>query len=73
MLESCTHQVSCEDIGRYKLPKWINEFTGKELNYDFASGLTKFPKPIEEYAMIIQCGGCVVTQITTSHKCKCTC
>ena len=70
MLESCTHQVSCEDIGRYKLPKWINEFTGKELNYDFASGLTKFPKPIEEYAMIIQCGGCVVTQKQLNNRLK---
>ena len=70
MLESCTHQVSCEDIGRYKLPKWLKEFTGKNLEFDFASGLTKFPKPIEEYAMIIQCGGCVVTQKQLNNRLK---
>jgi [FeFe] hydrogenase H-cluster maturation GTPase HydF len=70
MLESCTHQVSCEDIGRYKLPKWLNEYTNKGLNYDFASGLTKFPKAIEEYAMIIQCGGCVVTQKQLNNRLK---
>ncbi len=70
MLESCTHQVSCEDIGRFKLPKWIKEFTGKDLNFDFASGLTKFPKPIDEYAMIIQCGGCVVTQKQLNNRLK---
>ncbi len=70
MLESCTHQVSCEDIGRFKLPKWLKEFTGKELDFDFASGLTKFPKPIDEYAMIIQCGGCVVTQKQLNNRLK---
>ena len=70
MLESCTHQVSCEDIGRFKLPKWIEEYTGKKLNFDFAAGLTKFPKPIEDYALIIQCGGCVVTEKQLNNRLK---
>lgn len=29
MLESCTHQVNCEDIGRYKIPNLIRKFTKK--------------------------------------------
>ena len=70
ILESCTHQVNCDDIGRFKLPRWIKEFTQKKLKFDFASGLTKFPKPIEEYAMIIQCGGCVVTQKQLNNRLK---
>jgi len=68
MLESCTHQVSCEDIGRFKLPKWIEEYTGKKLNFDFAAGLTKFPKPKEDYSLIIQCGGCVVTEKQLNNR-----
>ncbi len=68
MLESCTHQISCDDIGRYKLPLWIRKFTGKEINFDYASGLSTFPKPIEEYAMVIQCGGCVVTQKQINNR-----
>ncbi len=68
MLESCTHQVNCEDIGRVKLPKWLKEFTGKNLNFDFASGLTVFPNPIETYTMVIQCGGCVVTQKQLNNR-----
>jgi [FeFe] hydrogenase H-cluster maturation GTPase HydF len=68
MLESCTHQVSCEDIGRYKLPKWLANYTGKKLQFDFAAGLTKFPNLIENYAMIIQCGGCVVTQKQLNNR-----
>ena len=70
MLESCTHQVSCEDIGRFKLPKWIEEYTGKKLNFDFAAGLTNFPKPIEYYSLIIQCGGCVVTEKQLNNRLK---
>jgi len=70
MLESCTHQVSCEDIGRFKLPKWLEKHTGKKLKFDFAAGLTKFPKPLEDYAMIIQCGGCVVTEKQLNNRLK---
>ncbi len=62
LLESCTHHVSCDDIGRIKIPRWINQFTGKKLEYDVVAGLNKLSKPIEEYALIIQCGGCVVTR-----------
>ncbi len=61
MLESCTHQTSCEDIGRHKLPRWIEQHTGKELHFDFVSGLNTLPD-ISKYAMVIQCGGCMLTQ-----------
>jgi len=70
MLESCTHQVSCEDIGRFKLPKWIKEHTGKNLHFDFAAGLSHFPAAVEDYALIIQCGGCVVTQKQLNNRLK---
>ncbi len=61
MLESCTHQTSCEDIGRHKLPRWIRQYTGKKLDFDFVSGLNSLPD-ISKYAMVIQCGGCMLTQ-----------
>lgn len=61
ILESCTHQVSCEDIGRHKLPRWINEFTGKNLHYDVVAGLAQV-NDIHQYKLVIQCGGCVVTR-----------
>lgn len=62
LLESCTHHVSCDDIGRVKIPRWLNNFTGKKLHYDTVAGLDNLPKPIEEYALVIQCGGCMITQ-----------
>jgi [FeFe] hydrogenase H-cluster maturation GTPase HydF len=61
MLESCTHQPTCEDIGRVKLPMMIRKYTGKDIKCEAVSGLTKIETPLSEYAMIIQCGGCVAT------------
>lgn len=61
MLESCTHQPTCEDIGRVKLPMMIRKYTGKDIKCEAVSGLDKIETPLSEYAMIIQCGGCVAT------------
>lgn len=61
MLESCTHNVSCDDIGRVKIPHWLREHTGKKLLFDTVAGLDGIPRPIEQYALVIQCGGCMVT------------
>lgn len=61
LLESCTHNVSCDDIGRVKIPRWLTNFTGKKLEFDNVAGLDAFPRPTEEYALVIQCGGCMVT------------
>ncbi|MDA3954181.1 MAG: [FeFe] hydrogenase H-cluster maturation GTPase HydF [Bacteroidales bacterium] len=61
-LESCTHHVSCDDIGRVKIPRWISNFTGKKLEYDVVSGLDNLPRNIKEYALVVQCGGCVITR-----------
>jgi [FeFe] hydrogenase H-cluster maturation GTPase HydF len=62
ILESCSHHVSCDDIGRVKIPRWINNFTGKKIEYDIVAGLDKLPRDIEEYSLVIQCGGCVITR-----------
>jgi len=62
MLESCTHHVSCDDIGRVKIPRWLTNFTGKKLEYDVVAGLDKLPRDITEYSLVVQCGGCVITR-----------
>lgn len=61
MLESCTHHVSCDDIGRVKIPRWLSNFTGKKLDIDVVSGLDKIERPINDYSLVIQCGGCMIT------------
>ena len=62
ILESCTHHVSCDDIGRFKIPRWMNKFTGKDLSYDVVAGLGDTPRPMTDYALVVQCGGCVITR-----------
>ena len=61
MLESCTHEISCGDIGRVKLPALIRKFTGKDIQFDYVAGLAPI-NDIHQYAMAIQCGGCVATR-----------
>ena len=61
MLESCSHHVSCEDIGRVKIPALLRKHTGKQLEFDFIAGLDKIKRPVTDYALIIQCGGCMIT------------
>ncbi len=62
ILESCTHQVSCEDIGRFKIPRWLREFTKKQLEFDVLAGLNEIKTPITDYALVIQCGACMITR-----------
>ena len=62
ILESCVHQVSCEDIGRHKLPNWIKKFSQKNIEFDVAAGLSEIQKPITDYSLVIQCGGCMITK-----------
>lgn len=70
ILESCTHQVSCDDIGRFKIPRWVREFSKKQLEFDVTSGLNEIIRPVTDYAMIIQCGGCMITRKQVHNRLK---
>ena len=61
LLESCTHNVTCEDIGRVKLPAALRKATGKELLCEVIGGQSPLPADLTAYALVIQCGGCVIT------------
>lgn len=43
LLESCTHHVSCDDIGRVKIPRWLSHFTGKKMEFEVVAGLSNLP------------------------------
>jgi len=62
LLESCTHHVACDDIGRTKIPRWISNFTGKKIEYDVVAGLDSLRRPATDYSLVIQCGGCMITR-----------
>lgn len=65
--EGCTHHRQCGDIGTVKLPKWINEYTSKNLEFEFTSG-RDFPEDISNYALIIHCGGCMLTEREMQYR-----
>ena len=70
ILESCTHQVSCDDIGRVKIPGWLSNFSGKKLEFEVVAGLNRVPGTITDYSMVIQCGGCMITRKQLINRLK---
>ena len=68
--EGCTHHRQCEDIGTVKLPRWIREYTGLELNFAFSSG-TEFPEDLTKYAMVVHCGGCMLNEREMKYRLQC--
>lgn len=59
--EACTHHRQDEDIGTVKIPRWLNERVGGELNYEWASGMT-YPKDISRFKLIVHCGACMINR-----------
>lgn len=68
ILEACSHHVSCEDIARHKLPLWIKKHTDKDIEFDVVAGLSQIKKPMTDYSIIIQCGGCMITKKQLSNR-----
>ncbi len=59
--EACTHHPQEDDIGRVKIPRWLDRHVGGALDFDVRSG-KDFPEDLSPYALIVQCGGCTVTR-----------
>ncbi|MGN1376916.1 MAG: [FeFe] hydrogenase H-cluster maturation GTPase HydF [Dorea sp.] len=68
--EGCTHHRQCDDIGTVKLPRWIRNYTGKQLNFEFTSG-TEFPLELDRYKMVVHCGGCTLNEREMKYRLKC--
>ena len=68
--EGCTHHRQCGDIGTVKLPKWLSERTGKNLVIETTSG-ADFPDSLEEYKLVIHCGGCMLSAREMVYRMKC--
>ena len=59
--EGCTHHRQCDDIGTVKLPRWLKEYTGKQLIIETSSGKS-FPEDLSQYSLIVHCGGCMLNE-----------
>jgi [FeFe] hydrogenase H-cluster maturation GTPase HydF len=58
ILESCAHHPIGEDIGRVKIPRWIRQYTGVDLEFVHRQG-HDFPEDLNSYQLIVQCGACM--------------
>ena len=68
--EGCTHHRQCDDIGQVKLPRWIKNYTGKQVNFEFTSG-GEFYEDLTKYKLIVHCGGCMLPEREVKFRMKC--
>jgi [FeFe] hydrogenase H-cluster maturation GTPase HydF len=61
VLESCAHHPIGEDIGRVKIPRWIRQYTGVDLEFVHRQG-HDFPSDLSSYQLIVQCGACMLNR-----------
>lgn len=70
--ESCSHHALEDDIGRVKIPRWLRQYVGIDVEIDVYSG-RDFPDSLSEYKLAIQCGGCMQNRrevLSRIEKCE---
>lgn len=67
--ESCVHTNSHEDIGTVLIPNLISKKIGKKINFEFSHGKFK-DTDISKYSLIIQCGGCMMSENDMLNRIK---
>ena len=70
--EGCTHHRQCDDIGTFKIPNWIRQYTGREPVFEFTSG-TEFPDDVSSYKLVVHCGGCRLNEREMKYRIACCC
>ncbi len=70
--ESCSHHALEDDIGRVKIPRWLRQYVGVDVEIDVYSG-RDFPDNLSEYKLAVQCGGCMQNRrevLSRIEKCE---
>ncbi len=70
IVEGCTHHRQCDDIGSVKIPRWLKNYTGKELKFETSMGMV-FPEDLSPYSLVIHCGGCMLNEREVKYRMKC--
>ena len=56
--EACTHHPITDDIGTVKIPRWLSQYTGVNLNFIYSRG-HDFPEDLKKIRLVIHCGACM--------------
>lgn len=70
--EGCTHHPTEEDIGRVKLPRWLDRKVGAPLQYETVQG-RDFPADLSPYRLVVHCGNCMGNRremLSRIHRCE---
>jgi [FeFe] hydrogenase H-cluster maturation GTPase HydF len=70
--EACSHHPIAEDIGRVKIPRWLQQYVGGKLEFTQVQG-HDFPEDLSPYKLVIHCGACMWNRremLTRLLKCK---
>lgn len=68
--EGCTHHRQCDDIGSVKIPRWLRNYTKKDLQIELSAG-REFPEDLSPYSLVIHCGGCMLNEREVRYRMKC--
>ena len=61
IVEACSHHPLQDDIGRVKIPRWLRQYVGAEIQVDVSAG-RDYPDNLNDYKLIIHCGACMLTR-----------
>ena len=65
--EGCTHHRQCKDIGTVKLPKWLHDYTGADLDLRYTSG-GEFPTDLTGIDLVLHCGACMLNEAEVTSR-----
>lgn len=65
--EACSHHASCDDIGRVKIPRWLRQYLGADLNIEVFAG-RDYPDSMKDFKLVIHCGSCMLNRRETLSR-----
>lgn len=67
IVEGCTHHRQSDDIGTVKIPRWLRQFVGGDLQFEWASGL-HLPHALEQFHLVVHCGACMLNRREMQYR-----
>lgn len=65
--EACTHHAQADDIGRVQIPRWLCQYVGGELDFQWSSG-SGYPDNLAEFKLVVHCGACMINRRQMLHR-----
>ncbi len=70
VVEGCTHHRQADDIAKVKIPRWLRQVAGSELDFEWSSG-TFFPEDLSRFDLVVHCGGCMLNAREMKYRIAC--